>query len=126
MSKTCRLQTRVSEHVAERLDERTDNRSKWLRELVLRELDELDDSDDGASRVPPEEEDLRVAWETLKQVSSESGVVREQAALPVVAQRLQQPQAVVRYSALQELQRRGYAQRITDQFGRQAAWKVFQ
>ncbi len=113
---------KVPENLLEQYDAEVANRSENIREHMRKTVGNK--SDDG--RQPPNDGTLAEAWHTLVNLSNANNWVTEVRAENILAQRHSLPMKEVRRSILRPLEKRGYVNRTTDQYGQQAAYQIYE
>lgn len=125
--KRAKLTVRISDKLRTKLNEFADSegRSKAavVRDAIRKEIHPHRPTD---GREPPQEDDLRAAYLTLRDISTSEGWVRQDLALSEVAKATQRPKESIEATIIRELAQRGYLKTQSDFTGRHTSYKIRQ
>lgn len=116
-----RVTIRLGENLLAEIDERTDNRSEYVREAVREKVNREPTTEIMKGPVEPS---LNDGWHKLRELSNDDNVINEDEALSHLAQHHSITQPTVRRRIIHPLRSRGYIIRRTDELGRHAALKI--
>lgn len=112
---------RIDPDLKERLEEHTDNKSRFIRAAIA---EKLPDEDDDLDIERPRDPELALAYNTMRQLANDNGWVPQRIATNRLAQKLSMDKPAVRRHVLRQLARQGYLRMQTNSTGQQTAYQI--